>query len=97
MTAVTGRLKFTPFWHLTDWGFLPYAFRRNLGCDEFHNRSRWTIIPLVGEFCLFDKGYNTDQPVHLFAFTGSAHGASGEWEGEDVPDCPICAEIKEDR
>lgn len=49
------RLMFVPFWHLTNNGWLPeYWGRVNLGGDETR-RSRFVIVPLVGEFVWFDK------------------------------------------
>lgn len=85
------RFRFCPFWKLTNWGFLrPYAFRIRRGCDEFHNLSRFTIVPLVGEFTLFARGYDVNQPEHIGA------RFNGVWEGADVPGCAVCIEIKED-
>lgn len=49
------RFMFTPFWKLTQWGFLAHYFGRiNHGGDGVY-RSRFIIIPLVGDFVWFDK------------------------------------------
>lgn len=90
------RFRFVPFWRVTRWGFIFENWRHRVarplwierGCDEFHNLSRYLIVPLVGEFVLFDRGYNVDQAEHLSAYS------NGEWFGVDVPGCRLCAEIK---
>lgn len=87
-----GRFQFNPFWNLTQWGFLKeYLLRINMGCDEWHNESRFIIIPLVGEFVLFKKGYDTSGEVHLHAWSYDRG-----WEGREVPGCEICTEIMQD-
>jgi hypothetical protein len=88
------RLQFIPFWRCTNWGFLlrrgEAGLRIRRGCDEYHNPSRYTAIPMVGSFILFDKGYDTDKPEHLYA-----RGPDGT-EGYIDPTCAICTEILED-
>ncbi len=90
------RFRFIPFWRLTDWGchlsFMggPILWP-NKACDEYHNPSRFVIVPLVGEFVLFAKGYNTDQPEHLYAYN-----PQDGWLGADVVGCHICTDIKEE-
>ncbi len=84
------RFQFTPFWRMTSWGFVSKPWRLQKGCDEYHNKSRFLIVPLFGGFVLFDKNYDTIQPEHLFSYI------DGAWNGVDVPGCSICAEIKED-
>lgn len=89
------RIWFYPSWKLTNYGFLfnnsPWSALRVLeGCDEYHNRTKFVIVPLIGEFGVYKKGFNLNQPPHLYA-----HGPDG-WEGADVPGCEICAEFKAD-
>lgn len=88
------RWQFTPFWKLTNWGFL---FRRAMtpalwpgrGCDEWHNRPRYFILPLVGMVVRWGRDSTLEGPHHVWA-----HGPGG-WEGIFVSDCAVCQEIVE--
>lgn len=48
------RFMFTPFWRLTRWGFIGQAFARIDGGDADYD-SVYMIVPMVGEFCWFNK------------------------------------------
>lgn len=78
-------LQFTPFWKLTQWGFLRRLVGR--GCDEYHNPSRYLIVPFVGMLVIFRMTYGTTVP-HLSACI------DGKWEGAMDTSCPICSEIQ---
>ena len=85
------RLQYRPPWKLTRWGFLPeYLFRLNRGCDEWHNQSRFVVIPLLGELVVFVGPFDRTGPEHLFAY-----GPEG-WAGHHKPGCPTCEEIVDD-
>jgi hypothetical protein len=78
------RLMFTPFWKLTRWGFLPQALKIKTGCDEWHTISKYIIIPLVGEFALFEKKLEWFSEYHVWYY-----GPDG-FEGRIVEGCDIC-------
>lgn len=85
------RVRFTPFWRVTRWGFLPeYALRLNRGMDEFHNPTRFLIVPLVGDVVVWGRNarYSLE---HL-----SGTDASGRFEGYDTPGCATCQELRKD-
>lgn len=89
------RLQFIPFWKLTRWGFMlgtmfGRPLRLNHGCDEYHNTSRWIIVPGIGEFVYFHKdGFQrTEEHLH-------GRGPEGTY-GYIDPECSICTEILEE-
>lgn len=49
------RLQFAPFWKLTQWGFLPEYLGRIQRWGNPKRLNHTVIIPLVGEFILWDK------------------------------------------
>lgn len=82
---------FSPFWKLTRWGFLWPLWGR--GCDEWHCKSIYLTIPLVGWFVIFyERDFNRRGEEHLHAY-----GPEG-FEGVDhtFDGCEICIEIKEE-
>jgi len=87
------RVRFTPFWRLTRWGFVrPLGSLR--ACDEFHNRSVYVVVPVVGELVLFWEPRLTPQEPgneHVYGFV------AGEWLGTIHPDCRLCDEFTTDR
>ena len=88
MASFRNRLFFTPFWRLTAYGCL---FRKEdslvgFGGDEFHNRSVYVVIPLVGSVVLFYERRQNTGPEHLYG------RINGELEGFVDGDCAVCAE-----
>lgn len=107
MSAVTvslrhrfhGRFMFTPPWHLTRCGFIGEAFRLRRGCDEWHNKSRYLVVPLVGMFVWFATADRAGEE-HVFAYMGAGVGRGGvripaEFSGRIVDGCDLCAEFVE--
>ena len=81
------RFQFHQPWHLTRFGFVWPLI--GSGGDEFHNRSVWVIVPMVGWFVIFTgpivrdvehfHGYGPDGPI-----------------GKFVSGCPDCLELVDD-
>jgi hypothetical protein len=90
--ALRRRVRYCPPWKLTRWGLVwNMMFGRVMwphrGCDEYHNKSWFILIPLVGEFTYFSKpGYQTARE-HLYGM-----GPDGV-HGFVDPSCEICDEI----
>lgn len=78
--------RFTPFWKLTNFGFLQGAFQLQRGCDEWHNLSLFIYIPLVGEVVRFATSKRDDEE-HLWAII------NGDYVGAYFDDCIICQEF----
>lgn len=96
--AQVKRFYFTPFWKLTRWGWLfcnwpghGCPFKIHQGCDEYHNTSRYLIVPFVGDFTLFDRDYDASQPEHIYSYSPERG-----FEGADVTNCAVCTEVKEE-
>lgn len=80
------RLMFTPFWRLTAYGCMFSKGERliDFGGDEFHNRSLYVIVPLVGMAVLFYERHQNTGPEHLYACV------NGEIEGFYDENCAEC-------
>lgn len=97
--ALRHRLRYSPPWKLTRWGLmLNTMFGRpgwpHRGCDEWHNRSWFVLVPLLGELVWFPKkGFDRSGTEHLYGMTG---GPLAEYHGRIVDGCDICAEILEE-
>lgn len=80
-------MNYLPPWQITQAGFTKQALRIQLGCDEWHNKSRYIVIPLVGMFVWWPEGIDREGPEHLWGKSGNEHF------GDIVDDCDICTEI----
>ncbi len=73
-------------WATTRWGFLSQTMWPRRGCDEYHNKSIYLIVPLLGEFCVFYER-DLNDTIHLYGMIGD------EPQGPIFPDCDICVEM----
>jgi hypothetical protein len=55
-----GHFWFVPFWHLTNYGWLPEYFGKVLRWGDETTRNRVVIVPFVGEFIWWDAEPCTD-------------------------------------
>lgn len=83
--------KYTLPWKLTSWGCLFGQGIRGtfigFSADEYHNRTFYFMIPLVGFFTFwYEREINTSV-LHLYGSCG------GVMEGFIDPDCGMCAEV----
>lgn len=89
MILFNGRLQLIPFWKLVRLGLFSANPLRYIGrgLDEYHNKSVFVVLPLIGQVVLFTgKDLNEDR-VHL-------HSASGDLlDGYIDPDCEACSDI----
>ena len=86
-------MNYTPPWKVTHAGFLGSALRIHNGCDQWHNKSRYIVIPLVGMFVWWPEGIDRRGEEHIWASFWGPHGQ--EIAGRIVEGCDICTEIKE--
>lgn len=78
-----GRFMFWPSWVVTRFGFIRPLWGE--GMDEWHNHSRYLIVPLVGMFTLFDRDMVRD---------GLPHAPE---DGFFRIGCAVCDDVKAER
>ena len=84
-------MDYSPPWRITQAGFIKSALRTQKGCDEWHNKSFYIVIPLVGMFVWWPEGIDRTGEEHLWGWFWGPHGE--EIEGRIVEGCDICTEM----
>lgn len=83
------RFQYRTPWTLPRWGFA-WLMGGHVGrsCDEWHNPSKYVIVPLIGGFTWYTIRYpRTEGTQHVYA------KIAGNVEGDVVAGCDICVEI----
>jgi hypothetical protein len=86
-------MNYIPPWKITQAGFIKTALRIQNGGDEWHNKSFYIVIPLVGMFVWWPEGIDRTDEEHLYSVGWGPHGRV--FYGRIVEGCDICEELME--